>query len=232
MQFFILVLLVCLVLFLYRIYHLANDDYVLIKKNITLEDIFNAVFACSLVSLLFSRLFYVLMNPDPVFINPLGFLLFPYFPGLSITGAILGGAFALFFFCRRKKIPRARVFDFFSMAFIFVLPFGFLGYFLLSQDFTTGTIVKFVLYSLILFASNIYLYPKASSLEIKDGTISALFLVFFSLISLLSSAIDNPGTSYFLTHKENFILAAILFISMGIIIKQELTGRISIKNGR
>lgn len=232
MQFFIFVLVICLVLFLYRIYHLANDDYVLLKKNITLEDIFNAVFVCSAVSLLFSRFFYVFMNPDPVFINPLGFLLFPYFPGLSITGAILGGALALFLFCRRKQIPRARVFDFFSISFVFVLPFGFIGYFLLSQDFTTGNIVKFALYTLILFASNIYLYPKASSLEIKDGSISALFLAFFTLISLLSSAIDHPGTSYFITHKENIVLLVILFVSLGIIIKQELTGRISLKNGK
>lgn len=232
MQFFIFVLAVCLVLFLYRIYHLATDDYILIKKNITVEDIFNAVFVCAIFSLLFSRIFYVLMNPHPVFLNPLGFLLFPYFPGLSVTGAILGGALALFLFCKRKKIPRARVFDFFSISFIFVLPFGFVGYFLLSQDFATGNIVKFISYSLILFASNIYLYPKASSLEIKDGTTSALFLVFFSLISLLASAIDNPGTFYFISHKENFILLAILFFSLGIIIKQELTGRISLKNGK
>src|SRR3989344_4638147 len=222
MQFFIFVLVICLVLFLYRIYHLANDDYVLLTKNITLEDIFNAVFVCSLVSLLFSRFFYVFMNPNPVFLNPLGFLLFPYFPGLSITGAILGGALALFLFCKKKKIPRARVFDFFSISFIFVLPFGFIGYFLLSQDFTTGNIIKFILYCLILVASNIYLYPKASTLEIKDGTISALFLVFFSLISLLGVAIDHPGISYFISHRENFILLLILILSIGIILKQEI----------
>src|SRR3989344_2886665 len=110
MQFFIFVLVICLVLFLYRIYHLANDDYVLLTKNITLEDIFNAVFVCSLVSLLFSRFFYVFMNPNPVFLNPLGFLLFPYFPGLSLTGVLIGGILALFLYIRIKKFPLGRVF--------------------------------------------------------------------------------------------------------------------------
>ncbi len=232
MQFFIVVLIICLVLFLFRLYHLANDDYVLVKKNITLDDIFNAAFLSSLVALLFSRIFYVVINPQPVFFNPLGFLLFPYFPGLSLTGGLIGGILALFFYCRRKKIPRARVFDFFSISFIFSLPFGFVGYLLLSQEFTLGNLVRLVLYGLILAASNIYLYPKASALEIKDGTISALFLVFFSLISLLAVAIDHPGISYFISHKENFILLSILFFSIVIILKQEILGRIAIKDGK
>lgn len=232
MQFFIIVLVFCLVLFLYRIYHLANDDYVLVKKNITLEDIFNAVFICSFIALLISRIFYVFMNPSPLFFNPLGFLLFPYFPGLSSTGAIIGGTLTLLVYARIKEIPVGRVFDFFSISFIFVLPFGVIGYFLLSQDFTVGNIVKLVLYSVLLIASNVYLYPKASSLEIKDGTISFLFLIFFALISLLASAIDHPGTNYFLSHKENFILLFILVVSVSLILKQEIIGRIAIKDGK
>ncbi len=232
MQFFIIVLVICLVLFLYRIYHLANDDYVLVKKNITLEDIFNAVFICSFIALLISRIFYVLMNPSPLFFNPLGFLLFPYFPGLSSTGAIIGGTLTLLVYARIKEIPVGRVFDFFSISFIFVLPFGVIGYFLLSQDFTVGNIVKLVLYSVLLIASNVYLYPKASSLEIKDGTISFLFLIFFALISLLVSAIDHPGTNYFLSHRENFILLSILVVSVSLILKQEIIGRIAIKDGK
>lgn len=226
MQFFIFVLIGALVLFLFRLYHLGSDDYVLAKKNITLDEVFNAALVCSLVALLFSRIFYVFMNPEPIFLSPLGFLLFPYFPGLSSTGALIGGILTLFLYCRKKKIPRARVFDFFSISFIFALPFGFIGYFLLSQEFSTGNIVKFILYCLMLAASNIYLYPKAGALEIKDGTISALFLVFFSLISLLGGAIDHPGISYFISHKENFILLLILFISIVIVLKQEILGRI------
>ena len=232
MQFFILVLIVCLILFLFRLYHLANDDFFLIKKNITLDDVFNVTFICCGVTLLFARIFYVFLNPKPVFFNPLGFLLFPYFPGLSSTGAIIGGTLTLIIYSRIKKIPVGRVFDFFSISFIFVLPFGMIGYFLLSQDFTIGNIVKLVLYSVLLIASNVYLYPKASSLEIKDGTISVLFLLFFALISLLAIAIDHPGTNYFLSHKENFILLFILVVSVTLILKQEIIGRIAIKDGK
>jgi|SRR3989344_9282221 len=232
MQFFIIVLIVSLVLFLFRLYHLAVDDYVLTKKNITLDDIFNVAFIASLISLFFSRAFFVFANPSNVFMNPLGFLLFPYFPGLSLTGGIIGGILALFLLGRKKKFPIGRVFDFFALSLVFVLPVGFVGYFFLSQDITAGNFIKLALYVLIFFVSNIYLYPKASSLEIKDGTISGLFLVFFSLISLLGRAVDNPGVSYFISHKENFILLFILLFSTSFILKQEIVGRLSFKNGK
>ena len=231
MQFIFIILLIGLVLFLFRLYHLANDDYILIKKDVVLEDIFNSAFVCSLTALFFARTFYVLFNPHPVFFNPLGFLLFPYFPGLSLTGGVLGGILSILLYSKMKNFPSQRVFDFFTISFIFVLPFGLIGYSLLSHDITTGNTVKLVMYSIILIFSNIYLYPKAGALEIKDGTLSMLFLVFFSLTSLLGTAIDHPGIRYFLTHRENFILLFILIVSIIFIIKQEIIERINF-NGR
>lgn len=231
MQFFFIVLIICLVLFLFKLYHIANDDFILAKKNILLEEVFNSAFICGVTALLFARIFYVMFHPNPVFLNPLGFLLFPYFPGLSLTGGVVGGILSLLIYSKIKKFPTERVFDFFSAAFIFVLPEGLIGYILLSQEITIGNIAKLVLFTTIFLTSSIYLYPKANALEIKDGTLSMLFLIFFSLISLLGSAIDHPGINYFITHKENFILLFILSFSLVLLVKQELIGRIPIKNG-
>lgn len=211
---------------------MAYDDYVLIKKGITLEDVFNTVFVCSLISLLFGRIFYIIFHPEPIFLNPLGFLLFPYFPGLSLTGGIIGGVLALLTYSKTKKFPLGRVFDFFALSFVLVLPIGLMGYIFLSKDITLGNNVKLVLYLIILIVSNIYLYPKASALEIKDGSLAILFLIFFSLITLLGSAIDHPGIGPFLGNLENFMLLGILIISLGLLLKQEILGRVSIKNGK
>lgn len=232
MQFFFIILIICLILFLFKLYHISNDDFVLAKKNILLEEIFNSAFVCSSVALLFARVFYVLFNPDPVFLNPLGFLLFPYFPGLSLTGGVVGGILSLLIFSKINKFPVSRVFDFFSAAFIFILPIGLMGYILLSGNITVGNSVKLALFTIIFLTSNFYLYPKANALEIKDGTLSMLFLIFFSLISLFGSAIDHPGINYFVSHKENFILILILTFSLVLLVKQEIVGRIPIKNGK
>lgn len=232
MQFFFIILILCTVLFLYRLYHLANDDLYLTKKNINIDDVFNTALFASVISLFFSRLFYVLLFPSNVFHSILGFLLFPYFPGLSLTGGLVGGITAVLIYCRYKKFPVARLFDFFALSFIFILPIGLAGYFLLSQEFTTGGLLKLIIYVITLFIANIYLYPKAHSLEIKDGTISILFLIIFSSTSLLGSAIDHPGVRSFINNKENYILIAILILGLLLLLKQEIGGRINFKHAK
>lgn len=227
MQLFIFVLIFCFVVFLFRLYHLAVDDYVLIKKNITLEDVFNAAFVIALPSLLFARFFYVIFHPAHVFLNPLGFLLFPYYPGLSLSGGILGGAISLFVYASYGKFPKARIFDFFTISLLFSIPFGLIGFVILSH-FTSGIGIKMLLFAIMFILTSVYLYPKSSALEIKDGSLSFLFLMFFSLISLLANSIDNPGIRNFIDNKENFLLIALLITSVVFVVKQEILGRISL----
>jgi prolipoprotein diacylglyceryltransferase len=232
MQFFIIVIIIGLVFFLHRLYHLGNDDFVLLKKNVTLEQVFNCAIVVSLFALLSSRIFYVIFNPAPVFFSILGFLIFPYFPGLSLTGAVVGGIIALLGICYYRKFPIGRIFDFFVLSFLFVLPVAYLGYFLLSKNITMGGLFELIAYSAILIFASIYLFPKSSTLEFKDGTVSLLFIIFFSLISLLGDAIDNPGMYYFTHQLENYILLILLFISVILIIKQEVYGKYKIKNAK
>ncbi len=232
MQFFFIVLIICLVLFLYRLYHLANDDFVLAKKNIELEEIFNTSIIISIISLVSARLVFVLFYPKEVFMSVLGFILFPYFPGLSLIGGFIGGSTALYLYGRYKKFPMGRVYDFFSLSFLFILPVGLIGYFVLSGEFTIGGLIKLILFTAALVISNIYLYPKASALEIKDGTISILFLIFFSVILLLTNAIDNPGVNSFINHRENFVLIFMLILGLVLLVKQEITARLPLTNGK
>jgi prolipoprotein diacylglyceryltransferase len=230
MGFFFIVLIIGFVIFLFRLYHVAKDDAVLVKKNISLQLLFDSAFVTGIFALFTARLFYVILNPDPVFLNPLAFLIFPYFPGLSLLGGIIGGIIALFLYARAKKFPIARVFDFYTDAFSFVLPIGLLGYFLLSGDFSLGGTVRLVLFTLLAISVNLYFQPKARSLELKDGSISALFITFLSLIMLLTNSIDNPGLNSFISNKESLIYTVLLVAGFILFIKQELIGRKDKKN--
>lgn len=228
MQLIFIVLILCLVLFLFRLYHLAIDDYVLIKKNVNLDDIFNAAFVCSLFALFFARVFYIGSHFSTNFLNPLVFLVFPYFPGLSLLGGLLGGGVTLFLYGRARKFPIKRVFDFFTVAVLFTMPIGLIGYIFLSGLHTHGQIVRLVLLILLLLFTNLYLYPKAHSLEIKDGSLSMIFVIFYSLISLLSTSMDNPGLNNFIANKENFLQIGILIVAVLLIGRQEILGRFDI----
>lgn len=232
MGFFFIVLIVCFVFLLFRLYHVAKDDAVLVKKNISLQMIFDAAFVTGLFSLLSARLFFVLLNPDPIYLNPLVFLIFPYFPGLSLLGGFVGGVITLYLYGKNKKFPIGRVFDFFTVSFTFVLPIGLIGYFLLSGDFSLGGVVKLILFTIIALGTNLYLQPKARSLEIKDGSISILFLIFLSLTMLLTSSIDNTGINNFIKNKESIIYSAFLILGIILFAKQEFLGRKSSRSAK
>src|SRR3989344_3571191 len=104
MQFFFLILLTCLFIFLYCVYVLTNDDFIFLRRDVTMEKVFNIIFVGSLFSLFTARLFYGLFYSKGIFANVFVFLVFPYFPGLSLLGGVLGaGTFILFL--ARKKDP-------------------------------------------------------------------------------------------------------------------------------
>ncbi|HSA84461.1 MAG TPA: prolipoprotein diacylglyceryl transferase family protein, partial [Patescibacteria group bacterium] len=129
----LLVLLPAFLLFLYVIYKLVKDDYVFIRKNISLEQMFDVLFITTGVGLLFARLFYFLFhfgNGENIFLH----FFSPDVGGLSFFGAFLGGLLTLYFFGKYKKMPLERLFDFFILAFVVALPAGFIGTAFLAKN--------------------------------------------------------------------------------------------------
>src|SRR3989344_4407799 len=111
MNFFIIFLLLGLFLSLFTIYYLSRDDLILLRKDVTIEKVFNLAFIIFFGGLFFARLAYGILYSTKIFLNPLKFFLFPYFPGLSLTGGIAGGVLLLFLILRFKNLPIGRIFD-------------------------------------------------------------------------------------------------------------------------
>lgn len=224
MQFFILVILICLFVFLYCAYLLANDDFIFLRRDVAMEKLFNIIFLGSLSSLFFARLFYS-FHEKSILANPFVFLLFPYFPGLSLLGGVMGAGVTLLFLATRKKntLPLGRMSDFFSIAFLVALPVGFMGYFMFSEDgfpvVKAGSLVITYLFLFIIFL-RVFL-PQLLNGKLKEGTITFLFLICFSVVSLISNAFPKVTILNFFKNPENLILIAILITSAVFLIKQE-----------
>ena len=124
MQFFILVLLVCLFIFLFCVYFLAKDDLILLRKDVSMEKFFNLTFLGTIFCLLSARLFYGIFHATTILLNPIVLLLFPYFPGLSLVGGVIGGAifFLYLYFVKKKQLALGRMFDFCSIGFFVTFP--------------------------------------------------------------------------------------------------------------
>lgn len=223
MQFFILVLLISLFIFLYCVYVLGNDDFIFLRRDVIMEKLFNIIFLGSLISLFASRLFYGFFHSGTIFANPLVFLLIPYFPGLSLVGGVVGAGVYLLFLKKRREntLPLERISDFFSIAFLISLPIGFLGFLLFSEKGVS--VIKLSVQAatyLILFIIFLkFFLPRLLNGKFKEGTITFLFLICFSLVSLIANAFAKITILDYFKNPENIILILILFPSLGMLIR-------------
>jgi len=217
MQLLIIVLLISFVVFLFGLHILAKEDLIFVRKNVTIEALFNVAFYTAGIGLLSARIIYISLHPSLGFFNPLVFFLFPYFPGLSLVGGIAGGiVFVLLY--KRKKYPSFRIFDFFSMALLGALPFGFFGHQLLSgmRDLFSVVFVPIIIFLTLLFFVKI-LIPLNLRGEIRDGSLGYLFLVVFSFTTLLASFVrSTTGTQVFL--QIDNVLLILLFITSSVLL--------------
>lgn len=226
MQFFILVLLICLFVFLYCVYLLARDDFIFLRRDVTMEKLFNIIFLGSLFCFFFSRLFYGFFEEKSILSNPFVFLLFPYFPGLSLLGGVVGAGAVISFLAGRKKdsLPLGRIADFFSISFLITLPIGFLGYFMFSENgFPIQRTASLIIIYFILFIIFLrFLLPRLLSDKLKEGTIAFLFLMSFSVISLINNFVSQEGKLFnFKIIPENIILLIVFIVAIVFFVKQE-----------
>lgn len=220
MNFIIIVLVFCFVIFLYISYFLSHDDFVILRTNTSMDRIFNSAFVAGLFSLFCARFFYVFLNPKPVFFSPLGFILFPYFPGLSLTGAVLGGYFITLFLLDSWNLPIGRIIDFFSIAFLSAFPFGFIGGYILSgEKIAMPFYLSIILFLVILVSFVKFILPLSSKGKLKDGSLSILFMSVFPLVYLLSNIIIGFGKN--ILTSENLISCLILISFVVVFIKKE-----------
>ncbi|OGH10195.1 MAG: hypothetical protein A2152_02800 [Candidatus Levybacteria bacterium RBG_16_35_6] len=222
MQFFIFVLFFCFFIFLFTLYQLSQDDFIFIRKGISVETIFNTAFSIAIISLIAARLLYIFSYPRPVFFTFLGSFLFPYFPGLSIIGCVFGGAIFLSIYSYYKKFPIGRMLDFFSVSLLSSLPFGFLFVFLLNLG-NKFLLTSLVFYILFLIFTIFFLLRLSTKGKIKDGGIGLLFLIIFSIFTLVINIFI--ANLHFVYSLENIIIFPGLILSLALFIYKQLLGK-------
>lgn len=223
MYFLFLILVFCTFIFLFCLHYLIKDDFVLLRKDISAERVFNLAILVSLGTLFFARFGYAVLNPSANFLNLFVFFLFPYFPGLSLVSAVVGGSMIFFLISDFKKMPTGHLFDLFSISFLNAFPIGLFGYFLLSRVhlLSLKPILVFLI-SVLMFVFFIkFLLPKKHKNKFQDGSLGLMFLSLFSLILFTESITGIFKAVSVLKIEELVVLGATFLISLGLLIKQE-----------
>lgn len=216
----ILLFIILVILFLYYFYKLTKDDYVFIRKNLSLEQLFDIVFIMLWGSIFTSRVFYFVFHP--VEINSFLPAIFSPGGGFSLTGAIIGGVATLYIVAKRKKAPLGRLFDFVTLSFVGILPLGFVIYALSRKQPETYLYLLYAfLYLILAFFYRKFLYPKVLSRTQKEGNVSLLFLLFFSLATLCTSIINPVRGTITIFSIENLFLVGLFLTSVILLFKQE-----------
>lgn len=206
----------CFLVFLFCLHVLARDDFVLIRKKISMERVFNLAFLTAGVGLFFARLVFVVSNFQPEFLNPLVFFLFPYFSGLSLSGGVVSGVLFLLLYSASKKMPKERLLDIFSLSFLLSFVVSLFLFMAVEKtpflSFKTLIPVSYGLFFLIF----LWAFVKT---KLQDASIGILFLIVFSFISLIANLLQRERS--FLLSNEDFILIETFLLSLVFLVKQE-----------
>lgn len=220
MNFLILILLVCFFIFLYIIYLLSHDDFIILRRDVSMEKVFNAAFLFAIFGIFVSRLVYVIFHPNPVFHSLLGFILFPYFPGLSLIGGLIGGFGFSYLYFKSRNLPVGRLMDFFSMAFLTSYPVGLLGTMILSGRIRFWFLLLPIVLSAIILAVFVkFVLPLTLGGKLKDGVLSLIFFSSFCFVYILTNFFVSSLRLDFNT--ENIISFIIFAMSLIVLAKEE-----------
>ena len=194
----ILILIPALLIFLYIIYKIVKDDYVFIRRNISLEQTFDIALIVVLICLIFSR--------------------------FSFVECFISGIVVLYLIGRYKKIPLGRLYDFFTLAFITALPIGYIGYAILFKNYLILYSVNAFLYFVFAFFAWRFVYPQLMSRELKEGSLNIIFLIFFCFVSFVNGIILYQSGKFVLITSGNILLILLFIFSLGLFFKQAKIG--------
>lgn len=123
-----------------------------------------------------------------------------------------------------KKIPAGRIFDFFAIALLSALPFGFFGAQLLvgMKDLFAGVLMPVVFLATLFFFVKVLL-PLNIRGEIRDGSLGYLFLLIYSFTAFLANIIHAKNDWTFLAQFENILLLCVFIFALLMLIFQERT---------
>ena len=222
----IFIMFITFFIFLYNLYYISHDDFVITRKDIPLSKIFNLAFLASIFALFFARICFVIFNPEPQYLTLLGFLAFPYFPGLSLIGGIVGGSLFVGLYSKINKLPVGKIIDLFTVSLIGVLPIGFLAVFITNFGKTSVIFNSLFLTSVVLCIVFIKIILNFSQKgEIKDGSLSLIFLSVFTLIYFIVRLFTTlKDFSFF--DLETIVLFIIIFSSLIILVNHEIMEKI------
>lgn len=213
-----------IILFLFFLFSFIKEDFIFFRRNISIEKIFNIAFLTLFISFLVSRLFFVIFHFSPIYLNPLVFLAFPYFPGFSLVSGLLGGIVFLLFLRNIEKLPIVRTIDFFIVSVTGALGVikttEFILEAFLTKKILPGLLLESISYLLLLF----FAFKLLKKEMLKEGTFSGIFFILVSLVYIFESFSKNHWKFSFKDGEIYIYILLILFSIIYLLMREKVIG--------
>ncbi len=203
---FILISILAIFTCFFLLFLLSKQDFVLLRQNISLSEMFDAAIVVFLFALLSGRVFYILDTFNFELLHALRFFYITRFPGVSMLGFFLGGALAVRFLFRNKKGLR-RIYDIFGISFLPLFAF-----FVLAQGHKN--IIYSVVTILIILVSFVFFLRSHQKYILKDGS-NALAMLGLIAIDVIVSQFLFPKHVLFFGLSLSSILSILLLPIVG-----------------
>lgn len=163
-----------LLLSLFTLFALSKNDFVLLRRGVTVPNIFDTTFIGIFVGLILARVLYILDTFLFSYFNPIQFVHIFLYPGFSLFGFYIGFFSVVLYFYLQKK-AFARAIDLYTISFFFIFV-AYLVYGILAFGNDVFRIFHLVL-SLLFFVLIVHFYRHFT---LKDGSTGILVLMFVS----------------------------------------------------
>lgn len=166
------------------------------EENYEEDKIMDAILLVSLISLIVSRLWFVLINWYKWSYSAYTFFDFVGAPGLSWFGALIGGIICFKLVTIKNKWDFFRIADFCSYGINLALILFSFGCFLDGSGYIWETLLLAFNYRLLYYFDRnyrTYSWYKNKRGEVASGFIFIILIIFFALIRLVVAFIKVPG---------------------------------------
>lgn len=176
----IILFIFCLTLSLFSLYIFVRHDFILARKSLLLQEIFDTTFIAYFVFFIMGRLTHILGEGRFDLFNVLKFFYVLKFPGMLFIGGLFGFGMVVYLFFLKKKIL-LRIFDIYSLSmyplFLYALISSYYnGYFLYFN-------LLIFLLSCVFLGIGIYSYKNYT---LRDGSVTLLFISLVSIFTIVS----------------------------------------------
>lgn len=172
--FYLIIIFICL----FILFAVSRHDFVLLRQSITLRQVFDNAFILIIVSFIVSRIGYIIYSTKFDLFNPLRFFYMTKYWGILPFIGLLSMLLSLYILFRKKK-NILRIFDIYFISFspLILLDIA------LKNNIGINFFIKIVS-MIVLLAFHIWFIRIHNKFYTKDGFITSLIFITYSLVSL------------------------------------------------